>query len=81
MNPELTMLKENAEREASKPSEHVAVINRAELMGTLQSAWEMSKKMERSKEAGAITILIERPQIYSSAKLKDLSPRACFSAN
>lgn len=69
-NEEYKNLKEKADLEASLPPEHVPLINRMDLLGTLHATW---KTMYYQTTPGINLVQILRPQTYSSAKLEDLS--------
>ncbi|KLO07474.1 hypothetical protein SCHPADRAFT_909449 [Schizopora paradoxa] len=72
MNDQLADLKEKADREASLPPEHVPLINRKDLLGTLRATWkainEPSPGQVMSKQ-----VIIFWPQKYSTTKIGDLS--------
>ncbi len=73
MNDELTKLKEKADHEASLPAERVALIRRAQLITTLDATYEMVNKSYRGQTPPTLQVLIDRPERYSSAKMKNLA--------
>lgn len=78
-NDTYIQLKKKADREASLPPEHVPLINRMDLLGTLHATRKAMKENFASLNApGRNEVQILWPQIYSSAKLEDLSRCAFY---
>ncbi|KLO07467.1 hypothetical protein SCHPADRAFT_894622 [Schizopora paradoxa] len=66
---QLVGLKEEAEKQASLPPEHVPLVNRKDLLGTL----EATRDLENEPNRGQATVIVQWPQKYSTTKIDDLS--------
>lgn len=73
VNVALMEMKEKADHEASLPPESVALICRAELMSTLVATWELLRRTYRDEDHPRVQVLIDRPRVYSSTKMKNLA--------
>ncbi len=69
MNNEFKELKEKADHEASLPPEHIGLIDRGKLIRTLQATIKYS-----TGASSSLSVLFDRPQIYSAANMENLSP-------
>ena len=76
---DLKEMQEKADHEASLPPEHVPLVNRRDLMGTIQSTWEAVGEA-KPDQGCLVQVVFESPQRFSSASLEDLS-RSTFSSS
>ncbi len=60
------------------PAERVALIRRAQLMTTLDATYEMVNKSYGGQDPPTLQVLIDRQQIFSSAKMKNLARSKYF---
>lgn len=78
VNDELKIWQEKANLQASRPPERIDLISRDKIMDTLKSTWNYVHEIEQeiSKHgpgSRTTSVLIDRPQIFSSQKLENLT--------